>query len=119
MDQLKQKWQFNMNYPIDDFSKNLLCSIPKKIKYMISSSGLNLNTISHNSLNADFSKEDNGEISIGETVIRWEGDIESPSQISSNNAKFTDIKSNLDDFVIFETALYQQVYSYILSNRQI
>lgn len=101
-----------MLLPVDDFSKELLKSIPKKIKFLTSFDGIDTSKEVENK-NFFFSafNNDGGILKFKKfnVELQWEGDDDNCSSVSINYVKFSDIKNNLDEFVQFEKSIYEDV----------
>lgn len=98
--------------PIDDFSQALLSSIPKKIKFMLSQAGLNIDAETDlDSISFPAFNNSGGVITFKtlDVSIFWDGNDETPSGVWTTKEEFSNIKDNLDTFVLFEQEIYLEI----------
>lgn len=96
----------------DAFSKALISSIPRKIDFLLSRSGLKFDSIVTDKLSASMD-ENSGKIELGDLRISWVGSVFSVDDVSISNERFLDLSKNLDDFVQVEVAIYCEIENFI------
>ena len=93
----------------DDFSENMLKSVPKKVVNWLALLQIDLvEPFQYGTLHVE-GDLDRGTIRTASTELQWFGNPNDPDAVHISDFALTDISKNLDAFIAFEKLIYDQL----------